>query len=97
MVAVVIKYSDAFLSSPLADVPKESAVAVSNVLPQVAPEKTAGKTKTDKPAPPNKTKPAIHTVRLFNGRDLTGFYSFFGPSDGNPAAGKNNDPDKASR
>jgi hypothetical protein len=34
-------------------------------------------------------------IRLFNGNDLTNFYTYLGPpEDGKPAYGKNNDPEK---
>src|SRR5262249_18357886 len=68
---------------------KDAAVASNSLPPGAAPESPKnGKTT------PKKPKQTIHTVRLFNGRDLTGFYSFFGSTETKKGSGKNNDVDK---
>jgi hypothetical protein len=95
---------DAPAPAPVADLAKGQTKAVPKPAPDPSPSLATTTAPAPKPAPspspspqpafPKKKRAGPVTVRLFNGRDLTGFDTFLGkPHGGGPAYGRNNDPE----
>ena len=95
LVAIGVKYTDVMLPPVTPDVPSQNTAAPAASSVPTATSPPAEKRAENRPAENHALNLTVSPseVRLFNGRDLTGFSKYLGPAaTGQPALGKSRDP-----
>ena len=108
LVAAGLKWTEKAFEAPKSDSAKPAAASDATASPTASPSSSTDSTQTKSPdssagastsatpaEPALPKKSNAPAVRLFNGKDFVGFYTYLGPpDDGKKPYGRDNDPEK---